>query len=271
MTKPWYDDLEHIEEHVKTLDGFHVLRKGRREAGDVREEKLRSWIIIGKWSFDGCGNMGKIKEVAVKRGEEWDKSPHLKHVLPGVPDVFENIDGGPVSLLGEHSWITSSGVTMPESSDSCQLCGKGWRDPDDAWEAEHINDRFWHKRCWVIDLRRKERDFFSEIMQEAGVSNPLMNEYPNGYWTDSPKPWFLVSFPFGDIKIGWRKSVIAMSWEKPVPDVLFSKEHVTKSETGIHAHGKDKAVEYLKTLIPVLGMSDQELSEYFVCKEVTNT
>lgn len=83
-----------------------------------------------------------------------------------------------------------------------------------------------------------------------------VEDIPNGY---CPKyccrhlPWFVVTTARGRIKIGWRKSVIHISWEdsaiKASAEELFPSEDVTKSGKMVHAWGRDKAQQYVDVLL----------------------
>jgi hypothetical protein len=84
----------------------------------------------------------------------------------------------------------------------------------------------------------------------------FVEEIPNGYcseWCCKERPWYVVTTPRGRIKIGWRKSVIQISWDgseiTQVPNELFPNENVTKFDRTIHAHGYEKAKQYLHTLM----------------------
>ncbi len=84
----------------------------------------------------------------------------------------------------------------------------------------------------------------------------------NEYWSDpyDTEPWWLVKTKFGLIKIGWRKRVINIDWfdtkyqagvskfydDRPIE--ILTCDNTTKWETGVHARGYAKAVEYLSTL-----------------------
>jgi hypothetical protein len=80
----------------------------------------------------------------------------------------------------------------------------------------------------------------------------LVNGY-HGWWDTLAVPWYLFETDVGLIKIGWRKRVINISWdrtglrwERPVdPDV-------TRGDDYCHAYGYDKTLEYLKLLRPEL-------------------
>lgn len=74
------------------------------------------------------------------------------------------------------------------------------------------------------------------------------------------RPWWLAKTEFGLIKIGWRKRVINIDWsdtpyrsgqskfwdDRDIP--VLTNDDVTKWESGVHAWGYGKAVDYLGTL-----------------------
>jgi len=66
--------------------------------------------------------------------------------------------------------------------------------------------------------------------------------------------WFNVNTRWGNIKIGWRKSVINIDWSglknpsKINGYVLFKDEDTTKSNDSIHAGGWDKCTDYLTAI-----------------------
>ena len=85
---------------------------------------------------------------------------------------------------------------------------------------------------------------------------PFVEEIPNGYCSRhccKHLPWFIVTTQVGRIKIGWRKSVIAIDWSETHrtknSDELFAAENVTKEDRMIHAWSYDKAREYIKAII----------------------
>lgn len=80
------------------------------------------------------------------------------------------------------------------------------------------------------------------------------------------RPWFLFHTPIGDIKIGWRKRVINITFMENFAQFdfyqLFAAENVTKyDERGcrtIHAWGKDKMYEYLIAVRDVIFPKKQD-------------
>ena len=100
--------------------------------------------------------------------------------------------------------------------------------------------------------RKLERDQLLEVFGHTAV---YVEEIPNGYcsrWCCTQSPWFIVTTPKGRITIGWRKSVINISWEPQVNDkaeVLFADERPTKFDRTIHAYGYEKAKQYVSRLL----------------------
>jgi hypothetical protein len=97
---------------------------------------------------------------------------------------------------------------------------------------------------------------------------PVQNlvKIENEYWQPNPEfngirhssPWWLVAVQYGFIKIGWRKRVINIDWSatplridrNSIPAYEFHKrpittDEVTEWDSGIHAEGYHKAIEYL--------------------------
>jgi hypothetical protein len=89
-----------------------------------------------------------------------------------------------------------------------------------------------------------------------------VEEIPNGYcsrYCCSLKPWFIVTTSKGRFKIGWRKSVIHLEWTdsavKADASKIFPKEEAwpgyetTQFDKTIHAHGLEKAAEYVRRIL----------------------
>lgn len=102
---------------------------------------------------------------------------------------------------------------------------------------------------------KKRKDTFAEM--ESLIldcfTNPIYVErIPNGYNSKSRMPWYRVTTRIGHFVIGWRRSVINICWNdtvfKQTADELFPDEDVTKIQYTIHAHGYEKAKEYIKRI-----------------------
>lgn len=116
---------------------------------------------------------------------------------------------------------------------------------------------FTHKACYQRVAERRTRVKFEEAFSKAGYPRVNLITRKNEYCPcESCTPWYSAqvagSLPF---KLGWRKSVINLSWEETgmeLPD-LFEGEDVTRDRYYIHAHGYEKLAQYLTKLLPALG------------------
>ena len=113
-----------------------------------------------------------------------------------------------------------------------------------------------------LALRATESAKLKACFEQAGLGPIYTEEIENEYGPKSSEetvnqPWFLVTTRIGHIKIGWRRSVINLDWSRTVVkasgEELFPKEEGDRDERAwegcyIHAHGYEKAVEYLKVL-----------------------
>lgn len=128
--------------------------------------------------------------------------------------------------------------------------------PGDVLRAFRI--RFFHKDCWREYKEKNQRTAFKEIFRKAGFQQFQLTATENRYCDcESCAPWYFVDTNLGRFLIGWHKRVISISWEglhhyNKFDKVLgtkllqlFTAEKVTKDETGIHAYGNKKAIEYL--------------------------
>lgn len=101
-----------------------------------------------------------------------------------------------------------------------------------------------------------DEDRLKALLLLADIPVLRIESLPNGYWPDVPEyqelrqssPWFLVHTPFGPIQIGWRKRVLALSWEGTSVRQEVTTDEVTRSDTDVHAWTYAKALEYLTEL-----------------------
>ena len=99
-----------------------------------------------------------------------------------------------------------------------------------------------------------------------------METTPNEYWGENSvgalcDPWYVVTTRIGHIKVGWRKRVIVLDWQRTSihnkerasyhqRDGLFPYENVTQDTNMIHAYGYEKLTSYLKKLKTEAGKID---------------
>lgn len=146
-------------------------------------------------------------------------------------------------VKNENGWLrVSSGITedyVVKEGDECYF---------NVWTL-------FHKECNEEHLAASEEKRFSETFKAAGFKNVTLEAIKNQYCgCDYCAPWFKIQTEFGNFTIGWRKRVINIDWSEVDPKneahlvSLFSKENTTKGSSGIHAHGWDKAQEYLSLI-----------------------
>lgn len=92
------------------------------------------------------------------------------------------------------------------------------------------------------------------IFTLAGLEVLETTQIENGYWPGAyaelreANPWWKVLTPVGTIVIGKRKRVFNIDWTDTSVRAVVTDDHVTKSETNVHAWSVGKAVDYLAAL-----------------------
>jgi hypothetical protein len=149
------------------------------------------------------------------------------------------------------------GANLPPVGGSCDLCCEPWTVADlghvkgcrvNGYDAPLV----WrHVKCEHLARIETAQAELREIMRRSGVATSsylIPNEYSR---SSDAEPWMMLVTSRGRIKVGWRKRVISIDWKHSTlvaPASLFADEPVTQWDTGIHAYGADKAVEYLRRL-----------------------
>lgn len=217
--KDIYNDKDNIRKYVIDLDTLHEVMKARNEAYYTFGLILNSMTIINDFIYlDNCGNT----MIQLKNGN-----------------------------------YTMSRI--PKSTDKCPYCGNSWdlNNIDDfVLDYNHQTkvETFRHKFCNLIEHLESQKSEFIDIFSRVyDISTLKFKPIPNQYCQcNKCSPWFIVSTPDGDIKIGWRKHVINISWLDNYTkfSATFEDEDVTKwfreDVRGIHAWSIEKCVEYLQ-------------------------
>ncbi len=116
---------------------------------------------------------------------------------------------------------------------------------------------FTHRGCYQLREERRTRTEIEEAFTKAGFPKVSLITRKNEYCgCENCTPWYTAQVggcqPF---VVGWRKSVINVSWRETgvsLPD-LFEGEAVSRDSQYIHAHGYEKLAQYLTKLLPALG------------------
>lgn len=188
-------------------------------------------------------------ELSVRHERFIDKSPH-----PNIKDYH-------VNKLG---WVSVRDWVRLEPEERLERFGKHAAglpllDPEDPLsyvfqdgDCVYANVfRYSHKRCFYLKKSRDSRDYYVQLFKDAGLPDPVTRETPNERCDqECCMPWQIGVFPFGEIKVGWRSSVISIDWSglRGSPDLssLFADVQSTKWPHGVHVNTRDEAVEYLR-------------------------
>lgn len=201
---------------------------------------------------DGAYFMGY--DLPLKHERFVDLTPH-----PTIPDFVENRDGW--VNLGDFLRRRNKGDDLTKFFERLASSKMTFSEAWDPWnyvfqEGDYTYGHavyYTHRRCHALKKSRDSRDYYAKIFLDAGFSEPVTHQVPNERCQEQCcMPWIVGEFPFGSVKIGWRSSVINIDWTafpgSPDYECLFDGEETTKGPTHVHAHGREKAVEYLKRL-----------------------
>ncbi len=245
----WYDTKEGIEARLDkdTLGGLHELMGERVLAGYTRRERLREFFILyGRFYLDTCGNFMRSLYTDVRN------SPlHLPRVIE-KEELYKALGNSELIYL---SWEMVGADDLPRPGQRCPVCDQDWRF-DNCTDAVPVKrgdnyPRLMHRECHRAYQANDAREWWISIFKEVGFEKITHFQHPNMYCPcERCEPWARVVTEIGEIEIGWRKRVIHMDWKasgRKFPE-LFKDQDVTQWETGIHAWGRDKAIEYLHRL-----------------------
>jgi len=132
----------------------------------------------------------------------------------------------------------------------------GWRVIRDLFASLEMESARLNPK--TAEERQKEKTDIEKCFTDADFPAIYMEQIPNEYWGDKDpmalrSPWYNVATKIGFFKVGWRKRVLVLDWErtevKTTADTLFQNEDVTKGERMIHCYGYGKATEYLKRVM----------------------
>ena len=245
-TRPWYDNAAGLTEALKDgLVGLHRICEARSEAGYGRKERLRWWCVLGAFVLDECGNTMRFTE----------GGPDYYTFNDIVPRVFTREDWEKSG--DDRNWSMTIGHPPPHD-DVCPHCLMGWTTDRESLKNYHWNKygdkKVYHETCFRLKAEESERDYFINLLDKA-IHYKSLRAIPNQYSRDMMRPWFIVETSVGPIKIGWRKSVMSIHWDKANIDIHgkdIAPEGVTSGESFAHAWGEDAAIGYLRKLIPPL-------------------
>jgi hypothetical protein len=240
----WYDTKNGLEIAVKNgIPGLTELAKERHKAGYERKERLDQWCLLGLYMLDSCGNFSKMIEGA----------PHSRRREVEIPKVmtYEEVN------KYTDRWSAAMERCLPPVVEKCDRCLHGWdmHNIHDYYPPHREKDSHRHYTCQCLFVIQDETEYLVDIIKASEMPYDSVRAIPNEYYSSDPAwfgPWLIVETKWGALRIGPRKRVINIDWSGTQinhnGEVTFKDEEVTKGRTMIHAWGKDKAVEYLRTL-----------------------
>lgn len=168
-----------------------------------------------------------------------------------------NVDDIPTRVVQRSTSVGSNGIFKLEIRVNV---GKGYKFSDVERDAlytaeELIKEAFLEtKLSRDPEAQRKAADERKSLL-ECFPAPIFVETIPNGYCSRAcckHLPWFKVTTVKGRITIGWRKSVISISWEDGVNESavdLFPAETSTRCDRTIHAWSLDDAKRYITKLL----------------------
>ena len=251
-----FDSIDGIRKSLKSLSSFHKMLNNRiLWFINNQDKKLNEFVIYGKYVVDSYGQLQLIKYF------------DSEYTMPDVCtfEYFrENVK----------TFSTICHPSIPESNTACPCCGKKFSISNlKKTDFGLVNGKIAHESCRKTYYHAKEiNEMTSKLVDRVYGDCPDFDLLPNGYCNQdccSHIPWFCFHTSDGDIVIGWRKRVISIEWQenfKPFDMAIFNGENVTKwcenfshipksinhgvlnttGKRGIHAWGREKAIEYLK-------------------------
>lgn len=262
IPKYMFDSTDCIRKSLKSLAAFHEMLNYRKLwALTNKGKKLNEFVIYGKYVLDCFGQILLIKYF------------NNEYTMPDVCtyEYFKD---------NVKTFSTSYKPVIPKSNTSCPCCGKKFSISDlKKTTFGVVNGKIAHESCRKTYYHSKEiNDMSAHLIDLVYKDCPDFDLLPNGYCNEdccSHIPWFRFHTSDGDIIIGWRKRVISIEWQedfKPFDMAIFNGENVTKwcenfshiptsinhgmltttGKRGIHAWGREKAIEYLKKVHDVV-------------------
>jgi hypothetical protein len=270
VDRPLFDRLETIQTLIGTLDGMKQLADERRKYAWARQKEgnyrpLHAWVIYGTWYADETGGFSRGEFMDYATGRE-----AIGALMKVLPDVIEMKDIQKVIPKFTVSYSPHSHLWIPGNEDRCPECG-GKFNVKQAHETHPIKANYeapvtgyLHGQCHKFRAAVESRDYYSEIIRNAGVKSFVLDEIPNGYGPNEDWPWYRVRLWAGSFKIGWRKRVINIDWgdlafinEEKIDKAkdFFRKEGVTTDDHLVHAYGKEKCTDYVARILACLEAS----------------
>lgn len=260
----WYEDPEKIAEHLSRngLEGLRTIVQTRMKLSLDERRELRDLVLLRRFVL-GCNGLWRILDAEIHEGRRVGAAIYFAR---NSDAYFEMCRRQRLAMtmeeVGEEPSFSSTPASLPDKP--CDRCHGEWK-LDNVHEARDMsrepNQYTWrHARCEQL---RQIQDGYLElrtIVDDTPLRGAPMRLVPNQYWPDARghdypvDPWAIVDTEFGEIRIGWRKRVIHIDWNR-APGLasvhgkqIVAEPKVTHDTTMVHCWGTEEAVVALRKL-----------------------
>lgn len=228
------DTLEGLKRSITDLKSLDYICNIRLVTNRKFKISLNEFVLFNSIVFDQFGQTWNL---------EYDKMEQYDYCTQDFIAIEE--------FKSRIKDFRMCGGHIPSADDTCPHCKQKWT-LKDLRDCIGRGTKLYHKDCNKFNLYEKSKNEFNYIVSSIfedyslrAVKNEYGSESYNGYW-------FIVCTSDGDVKLGWRKRVIEITWLDNYKKFKFNGdgEDVTKKFSGceryIHADSEQKAIEYLR-------------------------
>jgi hypothetical protein len=201
------------------------------------KRRIKPYNVSFNYGFDHLGPLPTQHTKCQCCGETWSidnicdyitksdtcLSSNLKHTIPeaeykrvahALSFRFIVNDAQPTQLAETLNRITGSSWSVHYEDDN----------PEN--KISHYNFlKYYHKACYANFLSKKVATEFIEALRSAGIGIYGMIRTKNKYGSEAYNgPWFIFDTSIGHLRLGWRKSVIEISY------AAIDNQYISKTE-----------------------------------------
>lgn len=253
----WYDDPVQIAEYLRRngLEGLRTIVETRTKMPLEERRSLSDLIVLRRFVLKPDG-LWRILDAEIREGR---RVGYALHFARGSDAELEMRSRQRLAMTmeeaGEDLLFSCTPTSLPDRP--CDRCHGQWK-LDNVHEARDIgrepSDVRWrHASCEQL---RQIQDGYHElrsIVDQTPFKDAPLRLVPNQYWPDAPSrgypvdPWAILETSFGEIRIGWRKRVIHIDWDR-APGLanvsgndVVADSNTTHGATMVHCWGIEKA------------------------------
>lgn len=233
--KNTFDNNKYIFNFIKTIDDLDEVVSFRRVLYKKFNIELSQILLYNSILID---NFGQI--LYKKSGVEDYAEPSMYY--EEYKNRFFKKEGDKNITLNFFNYDTGK----------CSLCGEKFTLDDVKKNRISMHNReSAHEKCAEYEVYESNRKRFEYIVSSVFgncIMIPVRNEYGSESYRGS---WFIIKTNDGDIKIGWRKRVIEITWLDNYKQFRFDGEKYNstkcfnKRDRYMHVYDTNSAIEVL--------------------------